>query len=196
MEEIDNHIKILLIICLSLFTLGCQKAELSEEEKNAYIQKGDQIVQTAFVTLSTELVQQIEQKGTVGAIQYCNLNALNLTDSVGHAFQATLKRTSLQLRNEKNKPSELEEKLLDDYQNKFATGETLNTRITKFQDQVLYTKPIMVNQLCLKCHGVKDQQVDTDTWSALQKNYPHDQATGYQEGDLRGMWSITFSLKD
>jgi hypothetical protein len=38
--------------------------------------------------------------------------------------------------------------------------------------------------------------VDTVTKTRLETLYPHDQAMGYKEGDIRGAFSITQPLKD
>jgi len=58
---------------------------------------------------------------------------------------------------------------------------------------IVYYKPITIAMpSCLKCHGSSGKEIDTKTLEIIRKNYPEDQATGYKEGDLRGMWKITF----
>jgi cytochrome c len=59
---------------------------------------------------------------------------------------------------------------------------------------LLYTKPIVINNaLCLNCHGEVGAAVTEETYALIREKYPNDNATGHQMGDLRGMWSITFS---
>lgn len=42
---------------------------------------------------------------------------------------------------------------------------------------------------CLKCHGGAED-IAGGTRAVLAEKYPRDRATGYQLGDLRGMWKI------
>jgi hypothetical protein len=64
------------------------------------------------------------------------------------------------------------------------------------EDQYLFTQPIMVESaLCLTCHGKPDNGLLKETNDFIKSKYPKDQATGYEIGDLRGMWSITFPKK-
>ncbi len=46
--------------------------------------------------------------------------------------------------------------------------------------------PIKLAAPCLACHGPADG-LNEDVRSALAESYPDDQATGFAEGDLRGM---------
>ena len=57
---------------------------------------------------------------------------------------------------------------------------------------VRYFAPILVKAQCLACHGNVGQQVADSTHSLLQSRYPADAATGYKEGELRGIWSVNF----
>jgi hypothetical protein len=41
----------------------------------------------------------------------------------------------------------------------------------------------------LKCHGDL-QTVDLNLWKETRIAYPYDKATGYKEGDLRGMFVV------
>lgn len=52
-----------------------------------------------------------------------------------------------------------------------------------------YMKAIGTQKLCMACHGAPGTLSD-GVKQALAKQYPHDQATGYQEGQLRGAISI------
>jgi cytochrome c553 len=43
---------------------------------------------------------------------------------------------------------------------------------------------------CLKCHGTPGVDQDASSQAKIQRLYPQDEATGYAEGDFRGLWSI------
>jgi hypothetical protein len=49
--------------------------------------------------------------------------------------------------------------------------------------------PIPTGAMCLNCHGTKDG-IPADVVSALEEKYPGDQATGFEEGDLRGWFWV------
>jgi hypothetical protein len=52
--------------------------------------------------------------------------------------------------------------------------------------------PIIVQKKCLTCHGEVGVDVTKKSDSIIESYYPKDLATGFKEGDLRGIWSITF----
>ncbi len=52
-----------------------------------------------------------------------------------------------------------------------------------------FMKAIPVQDQCLVCHGDKNN-LQPEVKALLNERYPHDQATGYKVGDLRGAVSI------
>ena len=52
-----------------------------------------------------------------------------------------------------------------------------------------YRKPIMTGPLCLTCHGEVATQPSA-LRDVLMREYPHDAATGYAAGELRGAFSL------
>lgn len=52
-----------------------------------------------------------------------------------------------------------------------------------------YMQAIGVQPMCLTCHGARDQLPEAIR-AALDADYPHDPATGYKAGELRGAFSI------
>jgi hypothetical protein len=58
-----------------------------------------------------------------------------------------------------------------------------------------YFKPILIQTMCLNCHGDKVTDISRETRQAIEIKYPFDAAFNYKEGDLRGMWHIIFPNK-
>jgi hypothetical protein len=57
-----------------------------------------------------------------------------------------------------------------------------------------YMKPIFIaGPVCLLCHGAPDK-LAPGVADALKELYPHDQATGYAIGDLRGAISVRIPI--
>lgn len=48
-----------------------------------------------------------------------------------------------------------------------------------------YAEPITIQPVCLTCHG---KNVDATLLGVIQKRYPQDRATGYENGQLRGIF--------
>lgn len=186
-------------LILSLVAIFILTACTSEEKKaqRAMMMEvtaaGDKVATVAFNSLSGHLKSAISTKGVEHAIEYCNINALPLTDSLSRAFGVRIRRTSDFLRNPSNKPDSLEAYMIDLYESilkmqKPMVGKTLLSKT----NEVRYFAPIMVKAQCLQCHGTVGKEVTEETYAAIQSRYPGDAAVGYKEGQLRGIWSIDF----
>ena len=53
--------------------------------------------------------------------------------------------------------------------------------------------PIKTNSMCLQCHGKPNSNIKSNTLNKIKNLYPNDLATGYNENEIRGIWSITFN---
>ncbi len=149
-------------------------------------------------TLGKNLQEALQQGGVSHAISFCNVNAMPIIDSLSKSYNATIRRVSFKTRNPLDQPDEIERALLDAYEFQWKDSIPLNANVQKLgDDRYLFTKPIFVdNALCLVCHGKPENGLLNETAEFLKKEYPDDQATGYEIGDLRGMWSITLPKKN
>lgn len=175
-----------------------QPKRLSEAQiVNEVYEQGRFLAQTAQESLLTTLQAAIAREGIEGAVRYCNLQALPLMDSLSKTHKATIGRTSLQLRNPANAPTELEQQLLEAYQYNAEEGLPMDDNVQKIDQQyMLYTKPIVLgSELCLNCHG-QAGAIKPEVLQRIKSLYPNDQARGYKQGEVRGMWSIRFERKN
>ena len=170
------------------------KAEILKESAD----RGKVIAQTAQAGLSSELIKKLQQEDVTSAITHCNLVALPIMDSLSKANNAEIRRVSHKTRNKDNAPGELEMEILDAYQYAFEQGHPLEENVQEMSEEViLYTKPIILsNPICLNCHGNPGTDIKLEDKEKLDELYPTDSATGYEVGDLRGMWSIRFNKKE
>jgi hypothetical protein len=58
---------------------------------------------------------------------------------------------------------------------------------------VHYYKPILVQAMCLNCHGSVPDQIQPDVLAKIDSLYPGDLARGYRDGQLRGAWHLRFT---
>ena len=178
-------------VVLFLFS-GCQK-ELTEKDKKEYIVKGQEIAQNSAEHLGGQLTKSMKEGGVVKALPFCNTMAMPLTDEMSEKYNASVKRTSHKVRNEKNKPTSEETRVLNEYKNLIEAKKKLNPIVELDEaGKPHFYAPILIQEKCLACHGKVDENMSVRTDSIIRSYYPNDAATGFKEDDLRGIWSITF----
>lgn len=182
----------LLVSCSDQPTRG--SSTLSDEEQQAFVGKGKVIAAASFEALSTRLKAAIAREGVPGALEYCNLVALPLLDSLSAVHKATIRRSSFRIRNPEDKPTDWEQSVLTDYEKAESEGRELRPIVQSLNENtVAFAAPIRMLPLCLQCHGVVGQELTESNYQIIKKLYPQDQAINYKEGELRGIWSITFN---
>ncbi len=160
---------------------------------------GDSISQEAQEALIGTLQKAIKENGVDGAIGFCNVEALPITDSVAKKHGVNIKRVSIQNRNPENHPDENESPLLEAYAYNSENDLENRPNIQKIDngETLLYTKAIKIpGGLCLNCHGDPEKDISESTLEKIKAYYPNDKAVGYKIGDLRGMWSVRLSKKE
>lgn len=180
------------ILFLSVALFSCSDA-LSKKEIKLFTEKGDLIAKQTSEELSGTLMSKMKEGGLPLALAYCNTAALPLTQQMSDKHGVLIKRTSLKTRNALNKPSEAEIIILKEFQANIDQGISLEPKVALDQNRIPnYYAPILVEKKCLSCHGTIDKELSRPADSIIKSYYPNDMATGFTEGDLRGIWSITF----
>lgn len=159
---------------------------------------GTSIAVASQQALGKKLQGAINAKGVEYAIDYCNLNAVPLVDSLSMQYKATIRRVSKKNRNPGNVPSSMELQILEAYETQLADSVQPSTNVQPLgDDRYLFTKAIVIdNTLCLNCHGTPENGMLKTTKDFILTKYPDDKATGFSMGDLRGMWSIVLPKKN
>jgi len=112
-----------------------------------------------------------------------------------------VRRVSEKVRNPADTPDAQELAVLRAWQDAHTAGRLTPT--TERQEIVTaggrwyvhYMKPIFIGgPVCLQCHGARDK-LAPGVADALKELYPHDQATGYAVGDLRGAVSVKIPIE-
>jgi len=161
----------------------------SNLETSQLLETGKEIASATFLALSGELQDAMKSGGVEHALTYCNLKAIDITDSLSSKYNVDIKRTSLKFRNIDNTPTPTEERILKQLENKQKSGKPLLPEVVLNGYSKTFYAPIIVQDMCLKCHGQKE---DIANYNKIKELYPNDLAVGYKQGDLRGMWSISF----
>lgn len=179
---------ILLILTLT-FLIGCQ-SNIDSVVYLKFQQKGNKISNEAQITLLSNVGKAIQNGGTESAVEFCNLNANSIIDSLNQEFSCTISRIS-----EKNRNPEagLRQNLEEELWSIFMKGTLTDTLIQEKNGLVFYKSISISIPTCLKCHGNTDSDITTATFQKFNELYPQDQATGYKLNDLRGLWKIDFA---
>ena len=135
-----------------------------------------------FERLSSRLLAAMSDGGPAAAIKVCSEEAPKMAEAVGAEHHLKIGRTSFKLRNPRNAPPEWAQPLIEQRseENQFVELPSGGTGALL---------PIKLKVQCMTCHGPEDQ-IAEDVKAQLAKLYPDDQATGFQEGDLRGWFWV------
>ncbi|MDT7827476.1 DUF3365 domain-containing protein [Pricia sp. S334] len=191
--------KILPVIALAgLFSFtGCKEASKSDKKVETvgspskdYAEIGMEYAVSTKAALGKNLVGAIQEKGTLGALEFCNIQAMPLTDSMAVAHKAIIKRVSDKPRNPNNQANAKELEYIEAFKSTVASGKKVEPIVNQENDQVDFYYPITTNTMCLQCHGKPEEQIEPATMAKLQDLYPEDQAIGYTENEVRGIWAI------
>ncbi len=174
--------------------ISCRhQSTLSEADTTRYTALGDSITRLSFDTLRNTLMRTILREGLAGAVPFCKLNAAALT-AVYATTEVQVSRTSALYRNPENRPDELSASVLQTMQAASDSGQKAAPVVTIDDKGVVhYYKPILVQAMCLNCHGSVPGQVQPDVLAAIDSLYPGDLARNYREGAFRGAWHLRFT---
>lgn len=152
--------------------------------------------------LGAALRQEIASGGPDSAVKVCRDIAPSLAGELSRKSGTRVARVSLKTRNPLlGTPDTWEQTALAEFDRLAAAGakpETLERSeiVTEPQGQYLrYLKAIPVQPQCLVCHG-NSASLPDGVKAILAAEYPHDLATGYSPGQIRGGVSIKRKLLD
>tara|TARA_R110002020_G_scaffold13380_18_gene48397 strand:+ start:2710 stop:3378 length:669 start_codon:yes stop_codon:yes gene_type:complete len=142
--------------------------------------------------LRNELRAAMSEDGPAGAVSFCHDQAPRIADEVMATHGVRLGRVAVAGRNRNpgNAHGGWQGELLDSFQQAVDTGGAPEAQMAVIRDQVpagvelRMARGIRVEAACLMCHGDNIAPPIAERLAAL---YPEDRATGFLEGDLRGL---------
>jgi cytochrome c5 len=166
-------------------------AEGTAASSKDYAAIGLEYATAAKELLGKNLMGAIQSKGTEYALEFCNVQAMPLTDSIARVHQAEIRRVSDKNRNPKNAATPEEVVILKNFQAGMDAGREPQPMLKQASGKVHFYYPIVTNSMCLSCHGT-EKDIAPAVAKRIIEFYPMDKATGYAENQVRGIWSITF----
>jgi len=170
------------LIGVSLLVLP--QAVIADDE-SALLLKSRELVAEYATLLQAELQSAMASGGPVAAISVCKDQAPRIAADLSNSSGASVRRTSLQTRNANNEPDDWEFAVLG----RFDALETAEYIEVAENGVTRYMKAIPIAPPCLSCHGV---EIAPAIQEKLDQAYPHDRARGYELGDIRGAFSISW----
>lgn len=161
--------KIILTTTIALTVIGCSQ---SADEPDVV---GAALLMPFKAELKEALVAGM-QEGPATAIETCSNKAPEIAASLS-VDGVIMGRSSHKLRNPENAPPDWLEPVAESVLVDLGDG------------RYGYAEPIFIQPLCLTCHG---EELAPDIAARIEALYPDDQATGFREGDFRGVFWVEF----
>jgi hypothetical protein len=147
-------------------------------------------------SLAAKLLGELQAKGPEAAIGVCTTLAPDVAARISREQGWRVTRVSLRTRNPVlGSPDAWEQGVLADFDARAARGDKPEVIehagvVREPQGRYFrYMKALPVAPLCVSCHG-GPESIPPGVKARLAAEYPHDRATGYRPGELRGAISI------
>lgn len=195
------------IVVLSALTLAaCAKAPASPAAPAAAAEavpaetraKADALAGTLLKELKGALEEEMAKGKPAETVEVCSVTAPAIAGRLSRESGWQVRRIGTRVRNPMlGMPDEWEQRALGELARRAAAGEKLDgmTHAEVVSEPsgkfVRYVRAIPLGAPCVACHGTTIAEPLRD---ALAAKYPHDRATGYAAGELRGAVSIKAPL--
>ncbi len=181
--------KLLIFSVLLGFVYACgESSQMSDKDKEKWMQQGKQAVDAASKRVKDSLVHAMQQRGPMAAVTACN-HLMQGENPYGNTYE--IRRTALKFRNPGNKPTQREKQVLEMMRDAHGRKQEIGPVLDLHENgDLYYYHPIMVQPMCLNCHGKPGYEITEAVFNAIKKTYPKDKAMGFSEGDFRGMWTV------
>jgi hypothetical protein len=177
---------LLLLLLLMMVISGA-----AADDRDPRLAESRAIAQTFAGELQGALKAALEAGGPVEAIAVCRDQAPQIASRLSRQSGAAVGRVSARHRNPLNAPRAGQRTVLAGFEATMAAApDAVPEHFASADDGgAFYLKAIPTAPLCLTCHG---EVLAESVAGRLAADYPHDLATGYRAGDLRGAFSVVW----
>jgi hypothetical protein len=160
-----------------------------------YQDEARKVVKEFAAQLGGELKKEMEANGPGSAIKVCRDIAPAIASEASRKNGWHVSRVSSKVRNPLlGTPDAWEQKVLADFEKRMEKENPANMDFAEIVSEpqgkyFRYMKPIPLQDVCLKCHGTDEVRAQPAK-DILATEFPHDKATGYTLGQLRGAFTI------
>lgn len=183
--------KISLFALLSLATCSVYAEDLTK-----YQDESRAVAMPFLKQLGAANQKAVSEGGPDSAVKVCRDIAPQMTGEVSRKTGWKMTRVTLKVRNPMLGVADAwEQKALMEFEARAAKGEKPETlELSEMVQEPAgkyfrFIKAIPLQAGCVACHGATEQIPDS-VKARLNEDYPHDKATGYSVGQVRGAVSI------
>lgn len=182
-----------LTVLTALAMAGCTSTPPASKAADAKTIEETRAVAGRLVKeLGGRLQAEMAANGPASAIGVCKQAAPEITSKISAETGWQIGRVGTRVRNPATGTANTwQQDALKQFAERRAKGEKLEdmeyTQVVQEggKSHLRYAKAIGVAPVCTACHGAAESIPD-NVKTRLKQDYPNDQATGYQPGDLRG----------
>lgn len=167
-----------------------KSAETSDKRAGDFKAEGLRYAMATKSILGKNLMGQITANGPEQALEFCNERAIHLTDSMAADQSVRIRRVSDKPRNPSNRASAKEAAYILAQKKNLANGVKPSPMTFEIDGRDIGYYPIMTNAMCLQCHGTVGENIVPQVHDKILDLYPSDEAVGYGDNELRGIWVI------
>jgi hypothetical protein len=188
-------LKEIVIMTALIGIMALSPSILYAQDMDKHLQEARQIIEEFGGELRTNLQKQMGIGGPVAAISVCSKIAPSISSKLSRQSGESVRRVSLKIRNPLSIPDQWEQEVLQRFEQEHASGKAVSgmehSEIVTQGDRryFRYMKAVPTGDICLVCHGPRDD-LHPDIRKLLDKKYPHDKATGFKKGMIRGAFSV------
>ena len=121
---------------------------------NEFKDDSNKLIQHLAQNLKKTLVNAIKNKGLVGAVEQCNIEAPIISQNLS-TKNLKVSRIASKNRNPENRATLEQEEVLKFFEQELSVGISPKNlfKVVESQDSIQYLKPIVTGKVCLACHG-------------------------------------------
>lgn len=170
--------------------LSLQSLHAADLDKEQLKQEAIGIVKKFGGSLKPELKKAIQAGGPAHAISVCSERAPSIAQNLSSDSGWMVKRVSLKARSETAVPDAWEKKVLEQFDQRQANGESAAKMayMEVVDGSFRFMKAQGVEAVRLNCHAA---EIKPEVGAALKQKYPNDKARGYTLGQIRGAFSLS-----
>ena len=176
---------------------NAQTNELADSEVQTKVKQARVHAKALGGALKSRLKQAIQSGGLEAGVEECQLAAEPIAEGLSQNGWE-VGRTALKVRNPNNAPDEWEREQLALFtsllekaklEGKQPSMPMDTSKYNSDSGEFRYMMAIQQGQVCMACHG---GQVAPSVKDTILKHYPNDEATGFELGELRGAFTLTY----
>ena len=167
-------------------------------ERDAFVVEASEAANLLGSRLKARLMSTMQNEGPIAAIRVCAEEAPEIAKNVSAETGVKVGRTALRVRNPANAPDAWERETLEHFISAIGSGEDpaalteTHTDVVDGNEVYRWARPIPLEPQCAMCHGTS---ISPEVSAAIAERYPGDEATGFEVGELRGMFTVIADAK-